>query len=642
MAVLILLAVIGGGTLATYLWDEDTLPLPVRVAAGAAVGLAVFALSGFLLALSLGLTWTTVLGATAVAALPLALLHTPERRARVSADLSDTTAQIRARPLLALAYLAMAGFVAVAFEGAVYLRPDGLYTADRHNLGDLPFHIGIAESFLRGDNFPPQHPELSGARLTYPFLVDFVPAALMRAGLSLQRAFLVENLLLAWALMIALVHWGRRLTGDRAAALLMPALLLLNGGLGFWMLARDVLTTERGLIPLLGALPHDYTILNRGEVAWMTSALRWGNAVTTLLIPQRGFLFGLVLFVIALTLIWDGARKHAGAAEAVRGRRMFAAGCIAGLLPLIHMHSFAVFLAAAVCLAVLFPDVRAWTRLFVPLTVLAAPQVVWLLSGTALAKGGFVQWHVGWDRDLSSPLWFWLLNAGLAIPAVGAALVWRDRDWLVSRDLARFLAPFAGCFLVPNLLQLSPWLWDNIKFLFFAQVAATPLLALLVVTLWRYRKWGARAASVILLVSLTLAGALDVTRMATRQAAQRIFDAPAIRFADMLAETTPPHAVVLRLPTYNHAALLGGRLAPLGFEGHIWSQGLDKGMRDQDVAAIYRGAPDATARLRRLGVDFLVVGPQERAELQVNEAFVSSLPLLREMDGYRLYRIPGR
>jgi hypothetical protein len=220
--------------------------------------------------------------------------------------------------------------------------------------------------------------------------------------------------------------------------------------------------------------------------------------------------------------------------------------------------------------------------------------------------------------------------------------VWRGRDWLVSRDLARFLAPFAGCFLVPNLFQLSPWLWDNIKFLFFAHVAATPLLALLIVALWRFRKWGARPASVVLFVSLTLAGALDVTRMVTRQTALRIFDSSAIRFAELLAEETPPHAVILRLPTYNHATLLAGRLAPLGFAGHIWSQGLDQGMRDQDVAAIYRGAPDAFARLRRLGVDFLVVGPQERAELQVNDAFVTSLPLVGEMDGYRLYRVRGR
>ena len=639
MTALILLAVIGGGTLATYLWDADQAPLPARVAAGTVVGLAVFALGGFVLALGLGLTWAALLGATALAAAPLALLRKPERRARVAADLADTISKLRARPRDVLVFLALAAFVAVVFEGAVYVRNDGIHTADHHNLGDLPFHIGIAESFLRGDNFPPQHPELSGERLTYPFLVDFVAAALMRAGASLQAAFLLENLLLAWALVALLVHWARRLTGDRVVALLVPVLLLLSGGLGFWMLARDALETERGVIPLLGALPHDYTILGRADVPWMVWALRWGNSLTTLLVPQRGFLFGLPLFVLALTLVWEGARASAESSETTRRRCMLAAGCVAGLLPLIHMHSFAVFVGAAVCLAFLFPDGRAWSRLFIPLVVLAAPQLDWLLSRTGLVAGNFVQWHVGWDRAFEGPLWFWFFNTGLAIPAVVAALVWREREWLVPRDLARFLLPFAGCFILPNLLQLSPWLWDNIKFLFFAYVAATPVLALLIVRLWRYRKRGARAASVVLLVSLTLAGALDVTRMVTRQAEQRVFDSSSIKFAEMLAQETPPHAVILRLPTYNHPTLLAGRLTPLGYVGHIWSQGLDKGTREEDVAAIYRGAPDAGMRLRRLGADFLVVGPQERAELHVNEAFVASLPFVGEVDGYRLYRV---
>jgi hypothetical protein len=642
MLALVLLAVIAGGTLATYLCDEDEMPLPVRVAAGAAVGLAVFALSGFVLALGLGLTRTALWGATLMAAAPLVLLHNAERRARVAADSAETLAMVRRHPRPSLALLAIAAVVAVAFEGALYLRVDGLYSADRHNLGDLPFHIGIVESFLRGEDFPPEHPELSGVRLTYPFLSDFGAAALMRAGASLRAAFLAQNLLLAWALLAATVYWGWRLTRDQAVARLMPILLLLNGGLGFWMLARDALTTERGLIPLLGALPHDYTILSRGELPWMVYALRWGNAVTTLLIPQRGFLFGLALFVLALALMWDGARKNSGLSETARMRRMLAAGSLAALLPLVHMHSFLVLVSAAVCLVVLFPGVRAWSRFFVPVVVLAGPQVFWLLHGTGIAQGSFVQWRVGWDRAFEGPLWFWFYNTGLAIPAVAAALVWRESEWLVSRDLARFLAPFAGCFLLPNLLQLSPWLWDNIKFLFFAHVAATPLLALLIVKLWRFRRWGARAASVVLLVSLTLAGALDVTRMTTRQGAQRIFDASTMRFAEMLAENTPPRAVILRAPTYNHAALLAGRLSPLGYAGHVWSQGMDKGTREQDVAAIYRGAPDARARLSRLHVDYLVVGPQERAELQVNEAFVGSLPLVGEMDGYRLYRVRNR
>jgi hypothetical protein len=640
MALVLLLLVVAGGTLATYLWDDDEMPLPTRVAAGVVVGLAVFGLLGFGLALGLGLTRITVYGAAAAAAAPLALLAQSRRRARVTTDLAAALARLVSRPGRTLALLVVAAIITVTFEGALYVRSDGdrpgIYTFMRHNASDLAFHLGVVQSFVRGDNFPPQHPEFSGARLRYPFIVDLVAAALMRGGLSLRAAFLAENLLLAWALVALLMHWARRLTRDGAAAALVPALVLLSGGLGFWMLARDMLESERGLFSLLGALPHSYTIVGQHGVRWMSSPLLWGNAVTTLFIPQRAFLFGLPLFVLALTLVWEGVRKDVESSAATRARRMTGAGCIAGLLPLIHTHSFVVFVAAALCLTLLFRDWRAWSRLFVPLAVLGGPQLLWLFSGTGLALGGFVRWRFGWQRSDDGFLWFWLHNTGLVIPAVVAALLWRGRTPLVPRDLARFLAPFAGCFIIPNLFKLSPWYWDNIKFLFFAHVAATPLVALLLARLWRIR---ACATSVLLLVTMTLAGALDVARAVTRADAACVFDASGMEFARMLARRTPPGSVVLRIPMQNHPALLAGRLTPLGDEVRVRSHGFDPGTRASDLAGVYLGWPDARERVRRLGVDFIVLGPQERRQLAVSEAFLGSLPLVAEADGYRIYRV---
>src|SRR5205085_7941991 len=52
----------------------------------------------------------------------------------------------------------------------------GIFTGVDTNLGDLPFHIAVVSGFAYGDNFPPQHPEFAGVRLTYPFVVDFVTA----------------------------------------------------------------------------------------------------------------------------------------------------------------------------------------------------------------------------------------------------------------------------------------------------------------------------------------------------------------------------------------------------------------------------------------------------------------------------------
>ena len=49
---------------------------------------------------------------------------------------------------------------------------------------------------MHGANFPPEHPELAGVRLTYPFAVDLVASLHVAAGASFRQAFLFENLLL--------------------------------------------------------------------------------------------------------------------------------------------------------------------------------------------------------------------------------------------------------------------------------------------------------------------------------------------------------------------------------------------------------------------------------------------------------------
>ena len=83
-----------------------------------------------------------------------------------------------------LFFVFMLVLVTRVLDRAFFESPEGggVFTGVDHNLGDLPFHLSIATSFLYGRNFPPEHPELAGARLTYPFLVDFVAAMLMAAG----------------------------------------------------------------------------------------------------------------------------------------------------------------------------------------------------------------------------------------------------------------------------------------------------------------------------------------------------------------------------------------------------------------------------------------------------------------------------
>src|SRR6266542_5226086 len=84
---------------------------------------------------------------------------------------------------------------------------------------------------------------------------------------------------------------------DQRAAILTPLLVLLNGGLGWVLLWQQAGQNQEGLLGVLKNLPPSFTVIP--ETTW-----RWGNAVSALLVPQRGILLGLPLAVIVFTQWW--------------------------------------------------------------------------------------------------------------------------------------------------------------------------------------------------------------------------------------------------------------------------------------------------------------------------------------------------
>ncbi len=622
--------VVLGGAVATYAFDDDA-PLWARLAAGVPLGLVVFGLAGFCLASWFGLSPAVVGLAAGVAALPVVLLVRTDLRQRSGDDLrlarQAVVAAVR-HPRLA-AWCGMGGALALTallwrvYHRAMIAGPAGISTGVDHNLGDLPFHLGIVMGFVRGQNFPPQHPELSGVRLTYPFLVDFVTALLVTIGEPLARPVFAINLILALALAALLYRLTRLLTGSPLAAGLAPWLLFLSGGTGFWLCLKDAASAGTGLRQFLLHLPRNYTILPTGEY-------RWGNALTTLLVPQRSLLLGLPLALVVITLWWQAMN-----ADAKRARRLLAgAGCLAGLLPLVHLHSLALLLATAACLALLFRGWRAWAAFFGAALLLALPQVVWLARGASVQARSFLAWQVGWDRGQQNPLWFWLLNAGLFLPLLGLALLLGRR--LVPRQTTRFCVPFLLWFLIPNLFRLSPWIWDNVKLLIYWYLASIPLVALLLARL-AGRAWLGRLAAMILAAGLVLSGALDVWRVASGAVDYPIFDRNGLAMAEAIAAATPPGALVLRAPSFNSPVLLSGRRSLLGYPGHIWSQGLDGGRREEEIRLMYQAGPTGLGLLDRHHVRYVLVGPQERSLGPLNEPFFAGLRKLAQHGPYTLY-----
>ncbi len=227
MSFVLLAAAILGGTAATYLLDDDAI-LPARLCMGVPLGIVGFGLVGYILGWLFGLSTGTVsVSAAIVLASPLLILGTKGRRA-VQADVARTRTEAtralrtptRATVATVLFYAFMLFLMTRLLDRAFFEAPEGggVFTGVDHNLGDLPFHLAIATSFVYGHNFPPEHPELAGTRLTYPFLVDLVAAMLMAAGESARRAFRLENLMLGWALVGLLHRFALRVTRESASS----------------------------------------------------------------------------------------------------------------------------------------------------------------------------------------------------------------------------------------------------------------------------------------------------------------------------------------------------------------------------------------------------------------------------------------
>jgi len=305
------LIALASGTLLTYTWDEDA-PLGSRLCTGACIGFALLGLIGFALALLIGLTTTTLVVTALLLATPALLLRNPVVRAQIDKDLQTTSRAIsRATTspdrwtLIYFLFYAMVAIVMwLVFSRAMFEKPDGIYTGVLNNYGDLPFHLSVITRFAFGQNFPPEDPTFAGARFTYPFMTDFVSAMFVRAGASLRDSLFIENYFVGVALVGVLHRFGQKLLRNRTAAILTPVLIILNGGLGWAMLVGDVNKTDSGVFQLLRHIPHSYTILPEGAEGW-----RWGNMVTSLLVPQRGFLLGIPLAVIVFTQWWAASRS---------------------------------------------------------------------------------------------------------------------------------------------------------------------------------------------------------------------------------------------------------------------------------------------------------------------------------------------
>ena len=634
-AALFLVACAAAGFGVTYL-SGVPLNLEERVVFGAVLGAMLVAATTFVPAL----LWRDVTPATVslglLGGLAVGAAGVYVGRKRIVGDWADARRRWPSSwPLLVVLVVCGAWTVHFLHQAYVY-TPAGLFAGYVNIWGDWAAHLSFAGSFAYGHNFPPEYPVDPGHRLGYPFMIDFFAADLVPLGLSLTEALTATSAMLALALPGVIYLAALRFTGGRGASVIAVFVFLLSGGLGFVRLVSDI---QAGGLAVLRHLPHEYT-LNHIDLQWL-------NPVLAYIVPQRSTLFGFTLALIVLVFIWIAVRENLGwPAYAF-------SGIVAGLMPVYHVHAYGTVVALAVFWA-LAKRRREWIAYFVPALLIGIPIVVWMLppQNTSICDGGpsiggyciQLGWlsPTDWQRYIwlfpFDFAWFWIWNTSLLAPLMiaGHFLV----RWFPTA-FPRWFAPMWLWFVVPNVIVLQPWNWDNTKFFVFWALLGSVVVGGVVAGMLQ-RGRALAIAAVAVLVLLCLSGFLDLYRASDFTVSSAEFtDAGGLKVAQWARQNTSPYAVFVVADDHNSPIpTLAGRRELVGYTAWLWTYGLgDYIQKGEDDKRILDGDPTALDLVKRYGVDYVMIGPQE-IPLGASRAYWDAHGKVVYDDGeYVIYRV---
>ncbi len=613
-----LLAAMLAGSLVTLVAESPDRPGPSpweRLLLGIPLGLAAWA--GLTLVL-----WSHLGPSNSASLLGLGLLLVPGvgllvrefRRLAGAAERPPTARQIACWTVLPA--LLVAGLVLTRVGD----RPEGLFFQGDGRI-DLHLHMGFAMRMAEARTFPVDHPMMGGLPLRYHLFSDLAAAAALRLGFGPDGNFSLSELIAVLNFMdVALALSLVGLVGLLAfrhglspgASHLAVWLFLIGGGLGFMQHWPDlVLHPLQTLLDLQN--PADR--VEEWEILWT-------GLVRDFVLHARATLLGLTLGLAALV-------RYTASRPLQRADAAWAGVCL-GLMPLSSFHAFlgtGLLLGGLWLLGPRRGSLPFWGAAL-PLLALQAP---YLLS----MRQGFVFIHYGWVSSRLDPwglIRFWGLNLGAIFVLAALGLV------LLRGDLRRLGLASLLAFAVPNVVVLTTG-WTNIKVLHLWFLPCCILAAAMVEGLWRRGSGPARVLAVLLVILSLESGVLSVAFHV-----RNFVQLPPVEteLARQARQILPRDCTTATFPDVNWTLpCFAGRPVYLGQSALSQGHGIEPEHRLEDLRALY-GSPalaEFLARARAMKVSFIELQDVDPG-FPVNRPLIEGLPLVLQVEGYRLYRIP--
>ena len=341
---------------------------------------------------------------------------------------------------------------------------DGSVWVGQVTYGDLAMHLGFITSIAEQSAFPPQYSIFPGHALNYPFLCETSGASLLQIGTSVRDAYLITAVYACILVVTGVYAFFEQWLKRKPRAALATILFFFGGGFGFFYFF-DLSKSGGTIASMLSANGQTVSeLLLDGFYQTPTNipalGLRWVNPIVDMMIPQRATLFGWAFLFPCLYLLHGFAFEN-------KKENVIPLAVIAGLLPMIHTHSFLALgvISAVYCISDLIAArfnrrrLIQWLAYAVIACALAMPQL-FLFTFRQTTESGMVRFHLNWGNETDSYLWFYIKNLGLIfllMPFAFFVLPKRDRK-IYSGAIALWI--------IAELIEFQPNDYDNNKLLF--------------------------------------------------------------------------------------------------------------------------------------------------------------------------------
>lgn len=508
-----------------------------------------------------------------------------------------------------LFFAAWGGFLLYVWPRMFFSTPEGIFAGVRTIWADWAVHLAGSAAFA----FRPvsmwfeNHPLFYGQSYNYPFASSMISGLLMRAGADRISAMVIPSIVTSFVLLAVLYRFYNTLLESRRQAYAAVTLFFMSGGLGFLYYLQDVYpmhSLRDVYFPV-----REYTFLENKGIYFF-------NIFPAELLPQRSFLLGLTVGLFLLLFL---VRRLSHAPEKSSNMIFFVLGIPAGLLMVIHTHTYMAIVILCMCLAV---SNKTSLKRMSAFALGAGLISLWLyttLHGQSMPSKWF-GWEWGWmsnnQREGILPfVKFWLMNWGLLLPlALWGTLQMRDyRHPMVIGGWALFV--------LCNIIRFQAWNWDNAKLLTWSYLMLVIPVVRVLAYLWRTNHRVLRVGAVVLTGMLVFSGGLELMRLVqSSRTTHRMWEQSKIDMASDLQKRLKPDETVLTDDDHlNWVSSLAGGQIVMGYRGWLWSYGIDYSQREKEIRLMYSGKPGTEALFSKYHVRYAVLSPSARSNFAANE-----------------------